>query len=112
MYFLDDNVFTEAGGFWVRGGAVAEMVLEAPEGPKASFSLMLQNGRTDNSVVIARGAEERRETFHPSETKTIELTSDSSGVVRFSISSPSGFQPSDDGVSRDSRYLGVRVELK
>ncbi len=34
VYFLDDNVFTEAGGFWVRGGAVAEMVLEGPGGPE------------------------------------------------------------------------------
>ena len=31
-YFLDDNVFVEGDGFWVRGGQAADVVIAAPGG--------------------------------------------------------------------------------
>jgi hypothetical protein len=33
------------------------------------------------------------------------------GPVNVSVTSPSGFRPSDDGQSADGRYLGLRVEF-
>jgi hypothetical protein len=111
VYFLDDNVFLDADGFWVRGGRVAEMVLEGQGRPRAPFTLTLQNGPAENRVVVVAGGSERRETFRASETKTIELAPDATGVVRLSISSLAGFRPSG-GVSHGGQYLGIWVRPK
>jgi hypothetical protein len=110
VYFLDDHVFAETEGFWVKGGAAAGIVLERQGSQAASFTLTLQNGRSANRVVLADGDTQRHETFGPFETKTIELAPDAAGVARLSISSAAGFRPADDGVSRDGRFLGVWIK--
>ena len=112
VYFLDDNVFVEKDGFWVHGGRAAAVVLESQSRPRASFALDVQNGRADNLIVFSDGSADRREMLRASEAKTIELASDSVGRLRLTIWSPSGFRPSDDGVSQDSSYLGVWVKPK
>ena len=112
VFFLDDNVFVEDAGFWVRGGRSAEVLLEGAQHAPTSFTLVLQNGRAVNAVELAAGAAPRRETLRASETRSVDLMSDAAGALRLSIASSSGFRPSDDGASQDGRYLGVWVGVK
>jgi hypothetical protein len=112
VFFLDDHAFVEEDGFWIRGGQAAELSLgREPRRANAVFTLVVQNGRAPNVVTIEHGGIERRETLAPSETRSIDLTGDADGTLPLAISSASGFRPSDDGVSQDSRFLGVRVRV-
>jgi hypothetical protein len=110
VFFLDDRVFVEPDGFWVKGGATAAIAVAAPPGAR-TVSLVLANGAAPNPVSITRagGAPETVD-LRASARRTLTLPVEADGVVRLTIASPAGFRPSEIGGSADARYLGVRVE--
>jgi hypothetical protein len=102
VYFFDDNVDIETEGFWVRGGVATSLAIGG------GSAVTLQNGRGDNEVVVGAA----RERFGSFETKRLALPPAVNGLSRVTIQPTSGFRPSDDGTSQDTRYLGVFVRVE
>ncbi len=111
VFFFDENLFVEDSGFWVRGGQSASLavVMDAADAA-APLVVTLQNGRGDNEVVLDADGAVTRERFGSFETRRVELPA-SGAPRRLSITSTSGFRPSADGTSSDTRYLGVFVRI-
>lgn len=109
-FFLDENVFVEADGFWVRGGRTAQVVLSRGEGAAGQTRvLQLRNGGAANTVTVRSGA--WLAAFSPGEWQERAVTlpaADASGAWPLVITSASGFRPSDVA-GQDTRFLGVWV---
>ena len=110
VFFYGPTIYVEPDGFWVRGGQAAEFTVAVERG-RPSLGLALANGDAGNDLRVEWGSHEERLSLAAAESRTIsvDLTRAGSGFVR--VTSPSGFRPSDDGVSADHRYLGVRVKI-
>jgi hypothetical protein len=106
VFFLDDGVFAEDDGFWVRGARSAEVVVATPV--RSSIELSCTNGAAANVVTVHAGAHREELSLTPNEMRSIALQADATGVVRLTITSTAGFRRSDRG-GDDGRYLGVRV---
>jgi hypothetical protein len=109
VFFLDDGVFADDDGFWVRGGRSAEIVVATPIRPWVELSIT--SGAAANVVSVQAGAHHEEVSLTPNEMRSVALPTDPAGVVRLTITSPSGFHPSDRG-GDDGRYLGVRVVVR
>jgi len=109
VFFLDDGVFAEEDGFWVRGGRSAEVVVGTANRP--SIELTLTNGGAANVVTMQAGQHRELLSLGPRETRSVALPAEITGVVRLTVTSSSGFRPSDQGAA-DGRYLGVRVVVR
>lgn len=111
VFFLNDAAFVEEGGFWVRGGRTAEIVLAAGAG-RASIPLALGNGASPNHVRLDADGAVQTLALQPDEGREVTLpVTTADGVVRLRVSSEAGFRPSE-APTGDQRYLGVRVEIK
>jgi hypothetical protein len=105
VHALDDHAYLDPKGFWVRAGAEAHFALESDD--RQSCRLALANGGRDNWVEIDYGGQARGFTLRPWERRTLEIPLEE-GVLLFSVTSTSGFRPSDlDSGSSDRRMLGV-----
>lgn len=111
VYFLDENAFVEADGFWIRGERTAAMVFEPRAGSRPSVAVRFQNGTKANTVELKGPGVSRKESLAPGEARTIELPLTARGAVRLEVTSTSGFRPSDAPGSTDARFLGVRVSV-
>ena len=120
VFFVDDNVFVESAGFWVRGEQTANVVVAPPAirggrgTPGAGFQMVLRNGAAQNVVTVDTGNHPPSTLrLAPSEERAVDLSQGvSSDAVRVQIRSASGFRPSDASQSADTRYLGVWVALR
>jgi hypothetical protein len=107
VFFLDDHVFPEADGFWVKGAQSADMVI-AWDDPGRPVELRLANGTAPNAVVIEIAGIQKTMTLAASEVRRWEVPLSGARTAAVRITSPAGFRPSDAG-GADSRFLGVRV---
>ncbi|ODS51925.1 MAG: hypothetical protein ABS36_19355 [Acidobacteria bacterium SCN 69-37] len=104
---LDGEPFVEGRAMWVRGaGSVALALTTADPAGKTSV-LHLANGPGPNRVVVTIDGSVRHLDLGASETIDVPVPVSPAAAVRVHVESPAGFKPSDDGVSRDARYLGV-----
>jgi hypothetical protein len=111
-YFLDDNVFPEADGFWVRGGRTAGVVLsQGSSGANRAGTLSIRNGASANTFTIRSDAWQEVLTLAAGETRVIALpVANAMGAWPLTITSSSGFRPSDTA-GDDRRFLGVWIQL-
>jgi hypothetical protein len=111
VFFLDDAVFVEQTGFWVRGAREAQIVWSA--GPGASGrtrELRLRNGGAANEVTVSAGGWNEVKRLDAGQEHSIVLpAADATGTWRVSIRSSSGFRPSEAGGGTDDRYLGIWI---
>jgi hypothetical protein len=111
VFFHDSGAtFVENEGFWIRGGSTARFTVAQPDG-RSSITLQLTNGAAANDVALEWGGTTTRLPLAPSESRAIAVPLSADGAVEVRLTSPSGFRPSEVGPSRDTRYLGVRVEI-
>ncbi|HUR20535.1 MAG TPA: hypothetical protein VMZ90_06990, partial [Vicinamibacterales bacterium] len=110
VFFLDGNVFAEADGFWVRGGQTTDVVLSQGGGAaNRAGTLTVRNGAAANTVTIRSGAWQEVLTLTAGETRVVALpASDALGAWPLTITSASGFRPSDTA-GEDRRFLGVWI---
>ncbi|HVW06883.1 MAG TPA: hypothetical protein VHB78_17895 [Vicinamibacterales bacterium] len=118
LYLLDDNVYPpEASGFWVRGGARADIVVRTDqqastlrvslESPIAN-RVRLNAGSGTTTVAIDAGV--RQEVLVPA--KSVVSTEQGTFALRLSIEPSSAFVPRlRDSASTDERVLGVLVNV-
>ena len=136
-YFLDDNAYgREIDAFWVRGESRADLMLRAPVVTEVReqqevvrplrvprLEVILETGPLPNRVTVKSAAETQLVDL-PAGTRrsvTIEMPSGlpykafpelpTNYVYLLSIHSESGFVPMFQGLSGDSRFLGVFVHL-
>jgi hypothetical protein len=112
VFFVDDAVFVESAGFWVRGGGSTEFVI-ATRAPSAAVELLLRNGAAPNQVSIEADRQSRRLVMSAGEETPVTFTvADPAGVLRVRVTATGGFRPSAVSDSRDGRYLGVWVQIQ
>ncbi len=106
--FLDDDVFIEHDGFWVRGGQSAHLVVSTTGGASGA-PMTLRNGASPNVITIAAGTERHDLDLAPSESRVIQVPLNADGSADVTINAAKGFRPSDISTSADRRFLGVWV---
>lgn len=114
VFFLDDNAFTEAAGFWTHGAGSALVILDALDAPApGSSSLRLRNGAVPNRVTLRTDGWSETIELAPGESREVTLPPAVGGSARrIEIRTGAGFRPSEvDSASRDLRSLGVWVEI-
>jgi len=109
---VDGNIFSESGGFWVRGGRAASLYLTP--GDARLLRVSVRNGATQGPVIL--DADGQREVVelgpHQQHEFTVALTGNSTNVP-LTIEAVNGFRPSEeDTESRDNRWLGCWVTLQ
>jgi hypothetical protein len=110
VYFLDDRVFIEPDGFWIHGASEASLVIVARSGAATSPQLRITNGAAEgNEVLVVEPSGERRARLAAGEALDVPVAIAGRDATRLRIRSSAGFRPSDNGVSPDRRFLGVRV---
>jgi len=109
-FFLDEQVFVEADGFWVRGGRTAQVVLSRGDASAGrTRMLQLRNGGAANTVTIRSGAWQEVLSLSEWQERAVTLpAADASGAWPLVITSASGFRPSEVA-GQDTRFLGVWV---
>lgn len=120
VYFLDDNTYLsepEVGGFWVKGGRDAEVVLRTAA-PAERIRLHIRNRTRANRVVVRYGGQVVQRHIEPRGAIELILEVDEaqpyiegpSWLYRFSVWSEQGTLPAfDTEGSGDIRNLGVLV---
>jgi len=112
-FFLDENVFVEADGFWVRGGRTAQLVLSRGDAfPGRTRVLQLRNGGAANTVTIRSGAWQEVLPLGEWQERAVTLpAAGASGAWPLMITSASGFRPSERA-GPDTRFLGVWIDMR
>jgi hypothetical protein len=107
LHSLDDNVFFEPAGFWVRGRSTARFLLETEVGSRLVFSL--RNAGESNWVEFESAATRVRFALRPWEQRRLE-TAVEPGLQSLAIGSSAVFRaPPGPEAVRDRRPLGVFV---
>ncbi len=105
LHSLDDNVFFEPRGFWVRAGARAHFVLE--DRRDVEVFLSLANGGRENWVELEQPDKVLQFSLRPFETKRVQVSLED-GLASMTVTSASGFRPAElDPANDDHRRLGV-----
>lgn len=111
VYFLDDAVFVEPSGFWVRGGRAADVAWsDGPSAAGRTRQLRLSNGSAANDLTVTVGGWTEAIRLEAGQEHVVVLpAADATGTWRVSIRSSSGFRPSEVSGGTDDRYLGVWI---
>ncbi len=114
--FLDDQVFAEPQGFWVRGRSAARFLLvPSPTGPVSPLTVrvVIRNGGVPNTVTIESGTFQRLLVMSPFDEQDIDIPLTPSGRANVRIASGDGFVPADvTPPSTDRRLLGVWIQAR
>jgi len=107
LHSLDDNVFYEPSGFWVRAGSQARFALEQELSPHTVLSLV--NGGKENWITVQQSEGVVRFPLRPFEAKRLQIPA-THGFGWLAVECATGFRPVDLEPSReDPRPLGVFV---
>jgi len=107
LHALDDNVFVEPAGFWVRASSRARFALEQQFTPTTVLSLT--NGGVENWVAVQEPGDFVQFSLRPFEAKRLEIPLPD-GLSLIAVASSAGFRPVDrDPTAIDDRPLGVFV---
>jgi hypothetical protein len=112
LHALDDGVFLDRSGFWVKGGVTATFAVEFAGGRTRTNAdeIEISNGGLANRVRVSSSGRTSNFTMVPWERKRYRVGRGEANPVWVTISSEGGFRPNalDPSIS-DGRYLGVLV---
>jgi hypothetical protein len=112
LHALDDEVYSDAAGFWVRTASRAAFAIELLSEESRGARILVANGGAPNVVTLDGETLQERFELAPWEERELDLPL-KARVAKFEIESESGFRPrSLDPSSRDSRELGVLVRAR
>jgi hypothetical protein len=105
LHSLDDNVFFEPRGFWIRSGARARFVLEDEIAGEAILSLA--NGGRENWIEVQQPERSFQFSLRPFQTKRLQVPlAEKLGFL--AVEAATGFRPAElDPAKDDHRELGV-----
>ena len=109
---VDDNIFAERTGFWVRGGHASSLHV-TPRGA-STLRVTVRNGAMPGPVVLDVGGRGEVVELGPRQRHEITLPlAENTLAVPLTIEAANGFRPSEqDTESRDRRFLGCWVTLE
>jgi hypothetical protein len=108
VFFLDDDSYPEAPGFWVRPGR-SRMVVG---GTAAPFALVVRNVPVANRVELAAGGWRQTLDLAPGQEVRVEVPPIGTATP-LEVRAAAGFRPFDgDPRNRDFRLLGVWIALE
>ena len=110
-FHLDDHIYVEPDGFWVRGGRAASLLV-SPAGASA-LVVTIQNGAEAGPVTVDLAGRHDVVMLGRWEDHSVRIPLDGGEVlVPITIASTNGFRPiMVDLTSRDERWLGCFVRL-
>jgi hypothetical protein len=109
LHALDDEVYLDLGGFWIRKASRASFAIEVEARRTREVRIQITNGGAPNRVSVDSALVNESYRLAPWEEREIRLTLQGP-LVAFAIGSESGFRPSElDPSSRDDRELGALV---
>jgi hypothetical protein len=107
VFFLDEESYPEAPGFWVRPGR-SRVVVGGTSGP---FVLLVRNVPAANRVDLVAGGWRRTVDLAPGQELRVEVPAAGEATL-LEIRATAGFRPFDgDPRNRDFRLLGVWIAL-
>jgi hypothetical protein len=107
VFFLDEESYPEAPGFWVRPGR-SRVVVGETTGP---IAVVVRNAPVPNRVELRAGAWQRTLHLAPGQEQRVEVPS-AGRATPIEIRAASGVRPFDgDHRNRDFRLLGVWIAL-
>ena len=111
VFHLDDHIWVEPDGFWVRGGRAAS-ILVSPAGASALF-VTIQNGAEPGPVTVELAGRREVVMLDGSIARRFRVPLEGGEVlVPITIAAANGFRPvMVDPTSRDERWLGCFVRL-
>jgi len=111
-FFVDNRVYAERDGFWVRGARYANVVLQGMPGV-AGVVLEIRNGPVGNHLVVSGAAQPVAVDLVPGQVIAVPVVFDTRGSARLQIDSRAGFVPAElEPGNRDFRSLGVYVRIQ
>ncbi len=112
LHALDDEVYSDAAGFWIRMASRAAFAIELLSEESRGARILVANGGAPNVVTLDGETLQERFELAPWEERELDLPL-KARVAKFEIESESGFRPQSlDPSSRDSRELGVLVRAR
>jgi hypothetical protein len=112
VFFLNEAVYPEPNGFWVRGEATAPFAVQTSDGA-TGVALFLRNGPFPNVVSVRIDGTAQDLSLKPGEERTIAVSPGSTDAAGIEVSSSALFRPRRvDPASTDLRPLGVWVEVR
>lgn len=117
VFFLDDDAFMEATGFWTRAEATTSLIVDTrrlgvpiPTEPPA---LTLRAGVVATTAIVSGDAWSQEFSFEPGQSHSLPLpASGAAEAWQIWIESGAGFRPGEhEPGSRDFRNLGVWVSV-
>jgi hypothetical protein len=114
VLFLDDMVFAEPTGFWVRGKDAAQFVVVAdPARASDPIRMLVRNGASPNQVSVESGTYQKLLVMTPGQELNLEIPAASGQSATIRVASGDGFVPAEKNPeSADRRLLGVWIEIK
>ena len=108
VFFLDEESYPEAPGFWVRPGR-SRVVVTGTFGP---IGIVVRNAPVANRVELAAGSWRRTLDLAPGQEVRVEVPP-AGRVTPLAIDAAHGFRPFDaDRRNRDFRLLGVWIAIE
>jgi hypothetical protein len=112
LHALDDEVYPDPDGFWVRKGSRASFAIELAPASAREVRIRIANGGVSNVVSFDSDDVQESVPLAPWEERDVGLPLDGP-VEAFGVESESGFRPRAlDPRSRDDRELGVLVRAR
>jgi hypothetical protein len=111
LFFLDENVWVEPGGFWLRGRSVARVVAQ-PAGQRDGGPVVLavRAGAVPTLVTLSAGAWRHEERLAAGAEQDVTLPAGALAPTVVDIACEDGFRPHEvDPASGDVRLLGAWV---
>lgn len=114
VLFMDDHVFAENEGFWVRGRDAARFVL-VPSGATPVTPLttrvLIRNGGNNNTITVESGTFQRVLTLDAFQERELDIPLTPAGTANIRVASGDGFVPAERQPGNgDRRLLGVWIQ--
>ena len=111
VFYLDSNVWVEPGGFWVRGGAPASLLVSPADA--STVVVVIRNGGSAGPVTVEFAGRQETLSLDAWETHELRVPVTRQELLEpFTISATNGFRPAEsDPESQDQRWLGCWVRL-
>ena len=110
LFFLDENVWVEPGGFWLRGRSTARIVAQPADPANGAVVLALRAGAVPNRVTLSAGEWRHEEQLAAGEEREVRLPPGALAPAVIDLAAEDGFRPHEvDPGNGDVRLLGAWV---
>jgi hypothetical protein len=113
FFFHNEQAHPEPRGMWTVGRRSVVVTVAPAPGGTDPVVLRMHSGRQANTVTMSADGWRWQQDLVPGQVAEVQLPSAVRGVVLLTLTTSAGFVPRDfDPAIRDSRFLGVWLELK